>query len=105
MLLAGMVLLPEHQFEPAHPPPVVRAEQRVLHSVRMLLLVHMPEQLQRDAGSSLRPCSFRCTTVHSGNGRGTLAAGPTGKSRFSSSESVRSSASGQVIPAAAALVT
>jgi hypothetical protein len=71
----------------------------------MLLLVHMPEQLQRDAGSSLRPCSFRCTTVHSGNGRGTLAAGPTGKSRFSSSESVRSSASGQVIPAAAALVT
>ena len=51
-LLAAPVLLAHHQVLPAEPLPVVAAEPRVLVSVRMPLLVLLPEQVQ---GHALAP--------------------------------------------------
>ena len=64
-LLAGAVLLPQHQVEFLQPPPVEIAEAAVAVAVRVGLAVLLPEQLQGDVFVGLQ---FPMNDAKSGGG-------------------------------------
>ena len=52
--LTGPVILPQHHIQMARPVPILIAEPTVVDSVGLVLLVFLPQQLQRHAAIGLQ---------------------------------------------------